>query len=141
MKRITRVSKEVTKGFVRLTSLAGPGETGYLLGDYRPWETEPQYRRVRISRDCEWVRVTYKKKFFELVRMSDLIPLPTPRAVVLMVQALKKFDEDRVEEGQKYWAMAVTLLNKKQLSLSPPSGPSIQYADRNLIVDKDDRLD
>jgi len=134
--RITRVSKAVTKGFVRLQTLDGT-----VLGDYRPYETEPQYRRIRLSKKCTWARIMFKKKFFELRTMSDLIPLHSPRAVVLMVQALKKFDEDRLKDGQEYRTMAIDLLKKKQHSVNPPAGPSIQFADRNLICDKTDRMD
>jgi len=141
VKRITRVSKGLSKGFIRLSTLDNDSEDGTLLGMYRPYETEPQYRRIRLSRGCTWARIAYKKKFFELVRMSDLIPLHSPRAVVLMVQALKKFDGDRVEEGEKYWNLAVTLLDKKQRSITPPGGPSIQMMNRNLIADKRDRLE
>lgn len=136
LSRITRVSKAITKGFIKLTTL-----DSILLGQYRPYETEPQYRRVRVSKHCTWVRVAYKKRYFELIHTSDLIPLHSPRAVVLMCQALDKFDKDRVEEGEKYYKMAVGLLTKKQRSLTPPTGPSIQIADRNLICDKSDRLD
>lgn len=138
--RITRVQKSVTLYAVQLyVNVAAAATT--LLGHYRPYETNPQYRRVRLSRGCTWARVAYKKRFFNLVRTSDLIPLHSPRAVVLMCQALKKFDEDRLKEGQEYWQTAVALLMKKQRSISPPTGPSIQIADRNLIVNKSDRLE
>lgn len=143
LSRITRVSKGVSKGNIRFSTLDYDVTTGggALLGLYRPRDTEPQYRRITLSRTCTWARIAFKKKNFELVDFSDLIPLHSTRAVVLMCQALKKFDADRLDEGQKYWATAVRLLEKKQLSVSPPSGPTIQIADRNLIVDKCDRLE
>ncbi len=138
--RITRVQKSQTlypvQLFVNVASVATA-----LLGYYRPYETNPQYRRIKVSRKSTWARVAYKRRFFNLVRTSDLIPLHAPRAVVLMCQALKKFNEDRLDEGQKYWQTAVALLIKKQRSISPPTGPSIQMADRNLIADKHDRLE
>ncbi len=136
MSRITRVSKAVTKGYIKLQTL-----DGVVLGDYRPFETEPQYRRIRLSKKCTWARVMFKRKFFELRTMTDLIPLHSPRAVVLMCQSLDKLDKDRIEEGEKYHMLAVDLLRKKQHSLNVPGGPSIQIADRNLICDKSDRMD
>ncbi len=141
--RLTRVSKAITKGFIRLSTLdydVGTGG-GALLGLYRPRDTEPMYRRITLSRTCTWARVAYKKKFFQLIDFTDLIPLHSPRAVVLMCQALKKFDSDNLKDGQAYWATAVELLRKKQLSVTPPTGPTVQIADRNLIVDKRDRLE
>lgn len=143
IKRITRVSKGVTKGSVTLSTLDFDATSafGELLGFYRPWETEPQYRRIRLSKSCTWARVAYKRRVFSIVRRSDLIPLHSAQAVVLMVQALTKFDNDRLEDGQNYWRTAVSLLIKKQHSINPPSGPTIQVADRNLIADKHDRLE
>jgi hypothetical protein len=95
--RITRVSKGVSKGYIRLSTLDYDVVTGggALLGLYRPRDTEPQYRRITLSRTCTWARIAYKRKFFELHSFSDLIPLHSPQAVVLMCQALKKFDADR----------------------------------------------
>lgn len=141
--RITRVSKDLSKGYVRLSTLDNDSaeNSGLLLGYYRPYETEPLYRRVRLSKSCTWARFAYKRKFFQLVRRSDLIPLHSSQAVVMMVQALAKFDNDRLEDGQNYWKTAVALLIKKQQSISPPTGPSIQIKDRNLIADKRDRLE
>lgn len=143
VKRITRVSKDVTLGAVTLSTIDydSTSNSGALLGYYRPFETEPLYRRIRLSKGCTWARIAFKQKFFNLVRRSDLIPLHSSQAVVMMVQALAKFDNDRLEEGQKYWDTAVKLLIKKQHSISPPSGPSIQISDRNLIADKHDRMD
>lgn len=138
--RITRVQKAETLYAVQLYVNVAAATTT-LLGNYRPYETNPQYRRVRLTRGCTWARIAYKRRFFKLVRTSDLIPLHSSRAVVLMTQALKKFDEDRLKDGQEYWQTAVTLLLKKQRSVSPPTGPSIQIADRNLIADKNDRLE
>lgn len=143
LKRITRVSKQETVGSVVLSTLDydSPNATGELLGYYRPYETEPLYRRIRVSKTCTWARVAYKRKVFTLNRKTDLIPLHSSQAVVMMVQALSKFDNDRVEEGQNYWKTAVALLIKKQHSISPPTGPTIQIKDRNLIADKRDRLE
>lgn len=140
---ITRVSKGVSLGYIRLSTLdnASSEASGLLLGYYRPYETDPAYRRIRLSKTCTWARVAYKKKNYKIVRRSDLIPLHSSQAVVLMVQALAKFDNDRLEDGQNYWKTGIALLKKKQHSLNPPTGPSIQIADRNLIANKYDRMD
>jgi hypothetical protein len=143
VKRVVRVSKGPSKGAIILSTLDfdSASNTGTLLGYYRPYELEPQYRRVRLSKHCTWARIAYKRKYFKLIRETDLVPLHSAQAVVLMCQALAKFDNDRLEDGQNYWKTAVALLIKKQQSISPPVGPSIQFADRNLIADKSDRLE
>ena len=58
-----------------------------------------------------------------------------------MAMALKKFDDDRIQEGELYQQKAVDFLKKKQKSISVPSGPSVQIADNNLIADKQDRME
>ena len=58
-----------------------------------------------------------------------------------MALALKKIDQDRIQEAELYQNLAVSFLKKKQLSVSVPAGPSIQVADNNLIADKNDRMD
>jgi hypothetical protein len=139
-KRITRITKPATVGFVRLTATL-EDDTTELIGLYEPSETEPQYRRLLLGQQCTWARIQFKKRVFKLTSASDFIPLHSPYAVVLMCKALKKFDEDRLDDGNAYQAKAIQLLTKKQLSVSPPTGPSIQVADRNLIADKTDRID
>lgn len=136
IKSIYRITKPVTKGFVRLETLDGTR-----IGFYEPTETEPQYRRLRLGHSCTWARIQYKKRVFKLIKADDLVPLHATTALPLMCKALKKFDEDRVDDGTKYYAMAVGLLKKKQLSIDPPTGPSIQVANRNLLADRRDRLD
>lgn len=146
VKRIVRVSKEVTKGFVRLATLDNEGaneyvsEYGFLLGIYEPTETNPEYRRIRLGATCTWARIRYKRRNVDLLNLTDVIPLHSRFALVLMVKSLKKFEEDRPQDGEAYQMKAVQLLRKKQLSVSPPTGPSIQISDRNLIADKSDRL-
>jgi hypothetical protein len=136
LNRITRISKGDTKGFIRLAS-----GTGTQLADMRPYEHESRYRRMRLSRASTWARVLFRRRNFKLRTFSDLVPLNSPRAVVFMCQALKKYDDDLVEAGDSYYARAIELMRKKQHSVNPPTGPSIQIADRNLIADKRDRMD
>lgn len=143
LSRITRVSKGSSQGYIRLSTLDYDATTGAgtILGYYRPNDAEPKYRRVRLSQTCTWARVAFRRKLFLLTQYSDLIPLHSTQAVVLMCQALKKLDADRIDEARKYWNAAVEMLEEKQVSVSPPTGPTMQVSDRNLIADKNDRMD
>ena len=142
--RIERIEKDVTDGYVRLYAKNAAGTEQYRIGNYAPEETDPKFKLIKVSGPncgCSHVRVAFKKRTEELTSLNDLIPIPSRYALVLMCKALKKLDEDRVEEAEVYQLKAVQLLTKKQLSEAPPTAPSFQVADGNLIADKRDRLD
>lgn len=140
IRRITRVTKPVTSGFVDLMTVADDA-TLTRIGHYMPDEVEPMYRRIQLSKSCTWARIAFRKGEVNLSKLTDLIPLHSKYAVVLMAKSLKKMDEDLLDEAVKYQQMAVSLLLKKQLSVSVPSGPSIQVAKGNLLADRTDRLE
>ena len=142
--RIERVEKAATVGRVRLYAQPRDGSTQYRIADYAGHETLPQYRMLEIggisAGNCVGVRVAFRKAVTEVSSLSDLIPLHSKYALVLMAKALRKFDEDRLEEGQAYRSMAIDLLKKKQLSISPPVASGFQVSDGNLLVDRSDRM-
>lgn len=140
--KITRIKKPVTLGTVTLSILNADASTT-AIGLYFPNDKNPTYRRLKLTRSAEntTVRVGFRKLTDKLTALDDLIPLHSKYAIVLMVKALKKFDEDRIDEGVKYKYTAVGLLKAKQVSVEVPDGPSVQVADGNLITDKSDRLE
>lgn len=140
-RKITRISKDITLGMVNLFTVDTDSQTYTFLGQYQPREKEPSYRRIQLSSSCAWARIMFKKSEVELLNPDDLVPLHSKYALVLMVKALKKLDEDRIDEAEAYQKKAVQLLTKKQLSLSPPTAPTFQVADGNLLSNKGDRLD
>lgn len=140
IRTVTRVSKMKTLGYITMWGVNADGSQ-FQTGNYGPKETEPLYRRIRVSQSAGWARIAFKKRSALLSSLDDPIFLHSRYAVILMAKALKKFDDDRVQEGEAYQAKAVSLLIKKQLSVSVPGGPSIQVADRNLIMPKNDRME
>lgn len=142
IRSIVRIEKPVTVGVVSLYALSSGNVPLYLLGQYLPKDKNPEYRQFQISNcGCGWARIAFRKATQVLSSDSDIIPLHSRYAIILMVKALKKIDEDNIEEAELYQTKAVQLLIKKQLSVDVPSGPSIQMADQNLIADKTDRID
>ena len=139
IRTITRVSKMKTEGYVTLWGI-NPDLSQFQMGYYGPKVTEPLYRRIRVSQQGAWARIAFKRNTDLLTAPTDPIFLHSRYSVIVMAKALKKFDEDRVAEGEAYQAKAVRFLIKKQLSVSVPSGPTVQVADRNLIADKNDRM-
>ena len=139
---ITRVSKQgiPSVGNIQLWGQNSNG-TIFQMGAYGPNDLEPRYRRIKLSRTCSWARVAFKRRVQPLSQMTDIIFLHSKYAIVTMAMALKKFDNDRIEEGEAYQQKAVSFLNKKQRSISVPTGPSIQIASNNLIAAKNDWLE
>lgn len=139
VKRITRISKPVTNGFIQIVA-NDPGATsgGTLLGLIRPNFTEPQFRRIKISgsgtqfisgstASCStWVRMRARKKTFKVTQMSDQIPLNSPTALKMMCMAIKKYEADLLEEYAKYFTAAREALMREQKVRSGPNQIKIQ---------------
>jgi len=139
--RITRVTKDQTNQAVRLSTLDVSNATGTLLGYYQWNETEPQFRRIRLSRDVEWVRMAYRKRTFEISSLNDLIPLANAQAVIMMVRALKTYDEPGgTPEAELMEATAVRWLTEEQFMSDPPVVHPIQV-EGPTIMDHCDYVD
>lgn len=140
VKRITRVSKPVTNGFVRLLAL-DPGACGggTLLGIFRPNITEPSFRRITVNgggtqilttTDCcctTWVRMRVRRKIFKVTQLSDPIPLHSVTALKLMAMAIKKYEADLLTEYAGYFSAAKEALQREQKSSSGPNQIKIQF--------------
>ena len=142
VKSISRVEKVVTIGQVYLYVLSATRTLDYRLGAYLPTDKNPTYQQFKVS-GCSggWARIAFRKSVAVLAADTDIIPLHSRYAIILMVKALKKLDEDNLDDAERYQTKAVRLLLQKQLSISIPTGPSIQVADGNLLADKSDRMD
>jgi hypothetical protein len=138
--RIVRVRKDVTEGYVRLTSYDIGSTTGVLIGDYAPDETEPSYRRIQLSRNCGWVRIIYRKRISKLRTLNDLIPLHSPFAILMALKALDKFENDQLEEADAYLRRAIEFLTKEQLSRNPVAHIPVQVTGPKLVA-AGDRLE
>lgn len=137
-KRITRVSKTVTNGFVKLVALdPGNHSGGTLLGLFRPNITEPSFRRITVSGNgtdrfgdetcCNtWVRMRARLKTFRLTQPSDPIPLHSVTAIKMMAQAIKKYEADLLTEYAGYFSAAKEALEREQKSRSGPNQIKIQ---------------
>lgn len=138
--RITRVRKDVTRGYVRLTSYDIGSTTGIILGDYAPDETEPQYRRIILARNCGWARIIFRRSIFKLKSLNDVIPLHSPFAILMALKATQKMENDQLEEGNAYWSRALDFMTKEQLTRNPVTSPEVQVRGP-LISPKRDKLE
>lgn len=143
IKRITRISKPATRGWVRLVALDNSSDAGAMIGEYRPYETEPQYRRMKVSGpgsdDCggcscnTWVRMIYRRKQADVSQPTDPIFLHSKEAIVRAVQAVRKYDADLFEEGDKYLERAIYFLNKREKVEAGRRTVRIQF-DKNISM-------
>lgn len=151
IKRITRVSKPVTNGFVKLAALDGHG---VLLGYYRPGETNPSFRRITVSgAGCHnlgscgsgctttWVRMSFRRKVFKVENATDSIPLHSSTAIKMMVMAVTKYKKNLMEEYDAYFTRGQQALQREEKTQNGPNQIRIQFQpyvfdmanDRNMV--------
>lgn len=135
--RITRVRKSITNGSIRLSSIDAALGTGTLVGVFEWDETDPIYRRIRLDRACEWVRIAYRKRTFALGNQLDRIPLHNRAALVMALRALKLYDDLDFERAMAAEATAVRWLEEEQRTRSVHTSDPIQVTGPTL-VDKND---
>ncbi len=151
--RITRVSKPITNGFVQLQANDPGSTTGItLLGLYRPGETEPSYRRIKVSgagcnrlnmgsgctqNNCNpccatsptttWVRMRFMMVAQRVSQASDPIFLNSMTAIKQMAMAVRKYQNDLSDGYQTYFNLAVAALQRKQKKSNGPNQVKIQF--------------
>lgn len=138
-KRVVAVRKTVSDGFFSLWGTTADAVTS-LYGEYQPSETLPAFRRIKISQDAEWVRAMFRRKVFRVSAQTDFIPLHSRYALMLMVKALQKYDDDKIDEGIAYEEKAVQMLLEKQRATNPPGGPTMQVSNATRLVSNYDRM-
>lgn len=139
--RIDRVEKAVSKGYIRLTAidpttLASLTEIGY----YRPEETLPRYRRIRVP-DRSTVSVKYKKRDAEIRSSNDWINLDNREALILAVKAVDYRAKNQFELARSAEGEAQRILSEEVESRRPKTtqnAPQIIYDD--FPVGNTDRL-
>lgn len=139
VKRITRIAKPVTNGYLEINAI-DPGATSgsTLLGIIRPNITNPSFRRIKVSGSgtellttgstCRtWVRMRARKKTFKVTSMTDSIPLNSLTALKMMVMAIKKYEADLAGEYATYLNLAREAMQREQKTRSGPNQIKIQF--------------
>lgn len=135
---IYRISKEATKGFVKLYATTTAGAAQTLIGHYAPDETLPQYRRVRVGGKTS-VRIKYKKATLRIASMSDFINIDNYEALRLACRAVKFRLEDAVEQARKFEDEASRILSEETES-KRPAGPRVPQIINGVFEGNDDNL-
>jgi len=134
--RITGVFKDITVGTIRLGAV---GETISSLAVYEPDEQLPQYRRIKLNRSCNWVRIAYRRTTPIFSSKSDRIPLRSRLGFLLGVQARKHYKDLQIGDAHTYEADAARLELEAQSMIEPNvTYMPLQVIDRSNPRAKDD---
>jgi hypothetical protein len=122
MRRITRVIKPITRGYVKLIAFPGQQQAeGRTIGYYAPNETDPQYRRIQVSAQCKWVRIKYRRSEIKFVNDTDIIPLPSKQALICLLKAIRFYDTNQLANAKAYEDKAVEILLERELIEAGPA--------------------
>lgn len=114
-RKITRVTKPVTRGYVKL--IAFPIRQMALsvnIGYYAPNETNPRYRRIKVGSPCKWVRIIYRRTELPLVNDYDVLPIASYQAMLDLIKSVRLSDSNNVDVAEIYIQRAVRLMNEIQ---------------------------
>lgn len=131
---ITRVRKPVTIGSLNAWTVLD-GALEEILAVYYHYTEEPRFRRLRIDRASELVRIHYRRRNEKLRTQTDLIPLHNRQAVVMMVRALKYYDDADFPNATAAEATAVRWLTEEQATRNPSISDPIQVS--GMLINDD----
>lgn len=145
MVRCTRVFRDSTAGFVDLWSCDGFGNLIQFLSTYWPDETEPKYRRMRLSERplttfatgtpfYPVIRMRYRKRWRKITALTDPIHLRSRKAILAAMDAwsLATNNQAVMAPGQgmtmerNALEVAVKYLNDEWRSMHSKEGLDIQ---------------
>jgi hypothetical protein len=136
--RIVRIRKEPTNGPIRLSTIDNDSGSGTLIGIFEHDETSPLYRRIKLSKKADWVRIAYRKRVFKLSTQHDRIPLHNAQAVIMMLRALIQYDELSFENAINCESTALRWLEEEQMTRTPPVQFPLQVGSPTLMDHSDD---
>jgi len=100
------VNKPVTLGNITVTA------QGQKVAVFAPSVTHPAFHQIRISQPGSSVRILGRRRYVEVANTTDFIPLESREAIVLMVKAIKLYDEDQYPAAQQCEQTAIVWLNE-----------------------------
>lgn len=136
--RITGITKQITVGSVRLSTIDDSGNTGVLLTVLEPDERLPQYRRIRLNRCAPYFTIAYRKTNPVIMSRYDRVPLKSRLAFLLAIRALKFYNNQEIALAHSYEADSARLEIEQQNIAEPPTYHPIMVVDWNQPQDKTD---
>src|SRR6478736_817292 len=126
-RRITQVTKPVTRGYVKLIGFKNESNSlGVTLGYYAPNETNPRYRKIRVSQACQWVRIRFRMAEVPLVNDWDIVPLESYQATLDLLKAIRLRETNNYDVAEVAETKAVNLLREIQAIQDGPAMDPLQ---------------
>lgn len=125
--RIDRITREATRGFVRLLQTNGT-EPGSLYGYFYPDEVEPKYRAIQVpTSKVKRIRVLYRRRDAKVTSLYTPIPLRSRLAVENMLRALKAQEGGQLDVAVAFESLATRYLNDERINAGPSDTPDIEF--------------
>jgi hypothetical protein len=89
---ITRVTKEVTQGFIGLLITDGVQDI-QTLATYWPTDIEPRYHRIKLQlgpmqQQPVRIRLRYRRRWYKIGSLTDIVPLKSRSALTMIARYL-----------------------------------------------------
>lgn len=133
--RVVRIVKEPTEGPVRIATIDSDGNEGQLLTVLEPDERFPQYRRVKLGRKCDWVRIAFRRASETFSNQTDHVMLRSRLGFLLALQARKSYHEKDYAAAHAAEADAARLELEAQQANEAPTFTPIQVITGNNLND------
>ena len=138
--RIDRIQKAVTNGFIRLLAIDPTNGTPLTqIGYYLPWETEPNYRRIRVGNET-LVRIKYRRKDVEVRGLQDWINIDNRQALLMLLKSVKFRLDNNFDQGIAAESEGMRLLSNEAAALRPPGLDVPQVIFNTYPAYNDDRM-
>lgn len=134
VKRITRITRSGTQGYVKLLAYSDDHNTQTMIGYYMPDETEPKYQRIKIPTYCDWIRMRYRMRTLKITSLTNQLNLKSKIAIEMALRALKAM---RAEPADIAGAEAFELKAVKYLRETETT----QYAEGSIIFENNNDSD
>lgn len=132
---ITRITKPITNGFVRLTGHDIGGTTNVTVGYYYPDETEPSYSRIKVGCGCSWVRMRYRKRMMKVTSLTDPLHLKSKLAIMMAIRSMVLLKAGKFTEAEQAEQKAFQFLVEEQQSRHPAETMSFQIDNKTYMSD------
>jgi len=138
---IHNIQHPITDGFKRLYAWdTGRDQNIAFLGNSPFFETNPAYRRIKIRDNAKWIRMKYRRRSYDLMTEYDFINLDSKMAILMMVQSQELLMRKFADESERYRAIAVEYLNKRNRAIDGARITPIQV-NADIMSNPDDWLD
>lgn len=132
VKRITRITRTATYGYVRLLAYDDGYNTATLVGYYYPDETEPQYNRIVLPQHCDWIRMRYRKRGLKVSSLTEQLHLKSKLAILEALRAIKAMGDDKLDIAEAHEKKAVQFMRETETTQAPAGSVTFECPEHDM---------